>query len=200
MVVLSRLKLPSQILQKVQSFLKRATDDSVELSEELIEQFGEDCKDAIRKQFTTKRESKFRTRMSNAGRPLCQLQMEKKGIKGEGQPYSNKMRNSFGDLIEALSVLILKASDVNVNSTQKGVTYDVDNTKIDGTYDIDSVINKRVVITKWRDLEIKTRNSSRDSLKFYRKRIPCKCLKKMHLEARKATPKMGEGTCFVMCL
>jgi len=109
----------------------------VEISEELIEQFGEDCKEAIRKQFTQKRESKFRTRMSNAGRPLCQLQMEKKGIKGEGQPYNNKMRNSFGDLIEALSVLVLKASDVNVNSTQKGVTYDVANTKIDGTYDIE---------------------------------------------------------------
>jgi hypothetical protein len=85
----------------------------------LIEQFGEDCKEAIRKQFTNKREKKFRTRMSNAGRPLCQLQMEKKGIKGEGQPYSNKMRNSFGDLIEALSVLILKSAEVNVNSYQK---------------------------------------------------------------------------------
>ena len=34
-------------------------------------------------------------------------------------------------------------------------------------------------------------SSRRDALKFYRKRIMCKCLKKMHLEARKSTPKMG---------
>jgi len=34
----------------------------------------------------------------------------------------------------------------------------------------------------------------RDLLKFYRKRISCKCLKSMHLEARKTIPKMAK--CF----
>ena len=50
--------------------------------------------------------------MSNVGRPLCQLQMEAKGIKGEGQPYNNKMRNTFGDLIEALSIFVMKSAGV----------------------------------------------------------------------------------------
>ena len=31
----------------------------------------------------------------------------------------------------------------------------------------------------------------RDTKKFYRKRIACKCLKEMHLEARKSPPKLG---------
>jgi len=36
----------------------------------------------------------------------------------------------------------------------------------------------------------------RDALKFFRKRTACKCLKKLHLEARKTTPKMGRcGNC-----
>ena len=35
---------------------------------------------------------------------------------------------------------------------------------------------------------------SRDLLKFFRKRMNCKCLKKMHLEARKSQPKVG--VCF----
>ena len=35
------------------------------------------------------------------------------------------------------------------------------------------------------------RSSRRDVLKYYRKRTICKCLKRMHLEARKACPKMG---------
>jgi len=63
-----------------------------------------------------------------------------------------------------------------------------------GTVDIDSVINSRVVRSKWRDLRTKTSSSSgrRDALKFYRKRTSCKCLKMMHLEARKTMPKTGK--------
>ena len=58
-----------------------------------------------------------------------------------------------------------------------------------GTNDIDSVRNKRVVTLKWRDLGISS-SERRDVLKFFRKRTTCKCLKKLHLEARK-TPKLG---------
>ena len=57
--------------------------------------------------------------MSNIGRPLCQLQMEAKGIKGEGQPYNNKMRNTFGDLLEALAIFVMKSSGVEIKNEQK---------------------------------------------------------------------------------
>lgn len=60
-----------------------------------------------------------------------------------------------------------------------------------GTGDIDSVINSRVVCSKNRDLDNGDSSRRRDILKFYRKRVSCKCLKKMHLEERKSTPKMG---------
>ena len=59
-----------------------------------------------------------------------------------------------------------------------------------GEDDINFVINKRVVRSKWRDLEINS-SEKREGLKFYRKRTSCKCLKKMHLEARKTLPKLG---------
>ena len=59
-----------------------------------------------------------------------------------------------------------------------------------GEDDIDLAMNKRVVISKWRDLNF-TSSSRRDTLKFYRERTSCKCLKKMHLEARKTMPKVG---------
>ena len=129
--------MSNQILENVQSFLKMATDDSVAVSDKLIDEFGEMCKDAFRKQFTDKREKSFRARMSNIGRPLCQLQMEKSNAESEGQPYNNKMRNTFGDLIEALAVTIIKASGIKVDSTQKSVSYNIDKSKIDGTYDIE---------------------------------------------------------------
>jgi len=60
-----------------------------------------------------------------------------------------------------------------------------------GKVGIESVINSREVISKSRDLYYSSSCIRRDILKFYRKRTTCKCLKKMHLEARKSTPKMG---------
>jgi len=60
--------------------------------------------------------------------------------------------------------------------------YDVD--------DINAVINKREVKSKLRNLECNV-SSTRDLLKYFRKRTSCKCLKKMHFEARKTMPKMG---------
>jgi len=60
-----------------------------------------------------------------------------------------------------------------------------------GTGDIVSVLNSRVVASKGRDLNYGTSSIKRDLLKFYRKRTSCKCLKKMHLEARKSSLKMG---------
>jgi len=60
--------------------------------------------------------------------------------------------------------------------------------------DINSVMNSRVVILKRRDLNPRAKSIKRDTLKFFRKRISCKCLKKMHLEARKTMPKTGK--CF----
>jgi len=65
----------------------------------------------------------------------------------------------------------------------------------DDVNNIGSVFSLRVVRTKGRDLNCYDYDISgsgrRDALKFYRKRISCQCLKKMHLEARKTIPKMG---------
>jgi len=59
----------------------------------------------------------------------------------------------------------------------------------DGSSDFHSVICNRVAASKMRDL-LDSANR-RDMLKFFRKRISCKCLKGMHLEARKTLPKLG---------
>jgi hypothetical protein len=89
------------------------------------------------KQFEEVRRNKFEPRMSNIGRPLCQLQMEAKGIKGEGQPYNVKMRNTFGDLIEALSIFVMKSSGIKISNEQKKVKYKFDNNEIEGRQDVE---------------------------------------------------------------
>ena len=109
----------SDIINKVQMYLNQVSKEPVKISDKLVEEFGEACKNALRRQFSEKRKDKFEPRMSNIGRPLCQLQMEAKGIKGDGQPYNNKMRNTFGDLVEALAIFVLKSAGVKIDSEQK---------------------------------------------------------------------------------
>ena len=58
------------------------------------------------------------------------------------------------------------------------------------TGSIHSVLNSQMVLAKRTELSV-TSSIRRDALKFYRKRTSCKCLKKMHLEARKTLPKVG---------
>ena len=66
----------------------------------------------------------------------------------------------------------------------------------DGSGEIESTIHSNEVATKLRDIGCGDGDSMRrDELKFFRKRTTCKCLKKMHLDARKAIPKSGLCWC-----
>jgi len=132
----------NDILIKVQKYLDNVSKGPTQVDKKLVEEFGEACKNALLKQFTEDRRSKFEPRMSNIGRPLCQLQMEAKGIKGEGQPYNVKMRNTFGDLIEALALFIMKSAGVVVENEQKKVVYKFGENKIEGRQDVE--INKKI--------------------------------------------------------
>ena len=132
----------NNILLKVQKYLDTVSKSPVKLDNKLVEEFGEACKSALLKQFEEKRKDKFEPRMSDIGRPLCQLQMESKGIKGEGQPYNVKMRNTFGDMIEALAILIMKSAGVNITNEQKKLKYKFDGDEIEGRQDVE--IDKKI--------------------------------------------------------
>ena len=127
----------NNILYKVQQYLGKASKESVKLDKGLVEEFGEACKNALLKQFEDQRRNKFEPRMSNIGRPLCQLQMEAKGVKGEGQPYNVKVRNTFGDIIEALAIFIMKSAGVNIKNEQKKVKYKFNGNEIEGKQDVE---------------------------------------------------------------
>ena len=130
------------IINRVQMFLAEANKASVKVSDDLIEEFGNACKEAFKKQFTEERQKKFKYRMSNIGKPLCQLQMEKSGAEAEPMPYNAKMRNLFGDLIEASAIAIMKASGIEVTDIQKKVTHKFEDKEINGTMDVK--INNKV--------------------------------------------------------
>ena len=127
----------SNILLKVQQYLDNVSKNPVKLDKQLVQEFGEACKSALLKQFEETRRDKFEVRMSNIGRPLCQLQMEAKGIKGEGQPYNVKMRNTFGDIIEALAIFVMKSSGIKISNEQKKVNYKFNGDSIEGRQDVE---------------------------------------------------------------
>ena len=127
----------SSILNRVQLFLTEANKASVPISSTIVNEFGEACKQAFIKQFSEKRETEFRPRMSSIGKPLCQLQMEKMGAKAETPAYNSKMRFILGDLIEALAVAIIKSSGIKIDSMQEKVTHAFKNDAINGTYDVE---------------------------------------------------------------
>ena len=86
---------------------------------------------------------------------------------------------------------MILCNKVNVLAVPRDIAYAVivlEN--YDGSDDIGSTTNCRVVESKWRDL-YSGNNNRRDVLKFFRKRISCSCLKGMHLQARKTLPKTG---------
>lgn len=126
----------NEILFKVQAFLDRANRETVELSDELLDEFAASCRAALKKQFNDKRNERFTIRMSNIGRPLCQLQMEAAGTDAEVPSYSHKMKMLIGDMIEAAAITIMRAADVNVEKTQGAVHLQVEDVTIQGTYDV----------------------------------------------------------------
>lgn len=128
-------------LLEVQDFLQKAGRGEIDSSrlDNLIEAFGEDCKAAIRKQFS--RRSDYRIRMSGIGRPLCQQQLEKQGHK-QDVAYNDLVRFLIGDLVEAAAVLIMKGAGIKVEEEQSQCSLELDGQNVSGTLDV--IIDEKV--------------------------------------------------------
>jgi len=110
--------------------------EPVEVKDEWIEEAGEQFKAALRKQFTVTDDG-FTLRMSNIGRPLCQLQMAKSGVEGTRMTYNHVMRMLIGDAVEAILRVIMKAAKLPVTSDGDEVALNVGGHTITGTSDVD---------------------------------------------------------------
>ena len=125
------------ILAQVSSFLAKSAQATQPIPDKLIEEFADNCKQLLKKHFTEEHKDTFRMRMSNVGRPLCQLQMEAKGEKKEPLEPFEKMNLVYGDLVEALAIFVLKASGVKILAEQKKVVLDIGGIDLEGTLDLD---------------------------------------------------------------
>lgn len=120
----------------ITSLLEKAdTKDAISIPQELFDEFGERCKSAVKKYFDEEQDKRFRLRMSNVGKPLRQLMLEKTHGRSTFSP-TNKVRMLYGYMSEALMVFLLKASGCDVQELDKPVSYEYNGMVLEGTYDV----------------------------------------------------------------
>ena len=118
------------------SYLVNVLDGKAEMPSYLFDEFADLSRKALEKHFTRKKED-FRLRMSNVGKPLCQLQMQAKGVEPEKPSHDFIVRMIIGDMLEALVIVLLKAAKIEVKSRHQKVSLGVGDRQIEGEYDIE---------------------------------------------------------------
>jgi len=113
------------------------------MSDATINQVATDIKDALKRQFGGgNKRGDFRIRMSNVGRPTCQLWYEKnKPEVALPFPTTFIMNMMLGDIVEAVFKGVLKEAGVRYEDSET-VHLDIGDDSIRGSYDI--VINDAV--------------------------------------------------------
>ena len=118
------------------SYLVNVLDGKAEMPSYLFDEFADLSRKALEKHFKRKKED-FRLRMSNVGKPLCQLQMQAKGVEPEKPSHDFIVRMIIGDMLEALVIVLLKAAKIEVKSQHQKVSLGVGDRQIEGEYDIE---------------------------------------------------------------
>jgi len=108
------------------------------MSDETIEQVAQDIKDAMKRQFGGgNKRDEFRLRMSNIGRPTCQLWWQKNHPeKALPKPTTFVMNMLLGDIVEAAFKGILKEAGVSYEDKDNYVKLELDNVTVNGSYDL----------------------------------------------------------------
>ena len=118
-------------------YMEDAVSGKTEMSDDTIDQVASDIKDALSRQFGGRKNGGgFRLRMSNVGRPSCQLWYEKnKPDVALPKPTTFVMNMMIGDIVEAVFKGLLKEAGVKYEDSDK-TTLHVGDANISGTYDI----------------------------------------------------------------
>ena len=124
-------------------YMENAVKGDSTISEDTIQQVANDVADAMRRQFGSgKKRGDFKIRMSNVGRPTCQLWYEKnKPEAAIPLPNTFMMNMMLGDIVEAVFKGVLREAGIKYEDSKK-VSLDCGNTTVNGSYDI--VINDAV--------------------------------------------------------
>lgn len=96
-------------LVPVLAYLEKAREGTPGMSTQTLKEAADDLIQALNRTFNIPREKAFRLRMSNIGKPYCQLWMEKnKPLEGIPPTAADMIKFTIGDLTEVVVKAILK--------------------------------------------------------------------------------------------
>ena len=126
---------PSEIA--LHQYLEDATNGKTSMSAKTIAVIKKDIGEALNRQFGKKtKRREFQLRMSNVGRPSCQLWFEKNMPDyADPLPTTFVMNMMLGDIVEAVFKGLMKEAKVKFKDSDK-VSLDLGETKVSGTYDL----------------------------------------------------------------
>ena len=121
----------------IHQYMSDAANGKSSISEDTIKQVGQDVMDAMQRQFGGgNKRDEFKLRMSNIGRPTCQLWFDKhQPEKALPKPTTFLMNMMLGDIVEAVFKGVLKEAGVKYEDSEQ-VTLDLGDNHINGTYDL----------------------------------------------------------------
>ena len=120
----------------VHAYLRSAINGTASMSDEIIQGVATDVAAALNKQFNGGPRDEFRLRMSNIGRPRCQLWFSKNNPDTDVQKPTSFMLNMLmGDWTEAMFKGVLRAAGVDFGDNDK-VTLKIGDANINGEYDM----------------------------------------------------------------
>ena len=129
------MKHPAELA--LHQYMEDAVKGKSSMSDDTIKQISSDIADAVKRQFGGEnKRSEFSLRMSNVGRPTCQLWYDRnKPEVAVPLPTTFVMNMMIGDIVEAVFKGLLTEAGVKYEDTNK-VTLDCGDTTVSGSYDL----------------------------------------------------------------
>jgi len=124
----------------IHQYLENAANGKSTMSDETIDTVAREVAEALKRQFGSgNKRGEFRLRMSNIGRPTCQLWFDKnKPETALPKPTTFVMNMMLGDIVEAVFKGVLKESNVAFEDTDKVSlpVGDSNDTHVSGSFDL----------------------------------------------------------------
>ena len=124
----------------IHQYLENAANGKSSMSDETIDTVAREVAEALKRQFGSgNKRGEFRLRMSNIGRPTCQLWFDKnKPETALPKPTTFVMNMMLGDIVEAVFKGVLKESNVAFEDTDKVSlpVGDSNDTHVSGSFDL----------------------------------------------------------------
>ena len=122
----------------ISQYLENASKGLTSMSDETINRVGEEIKDSLKRQFAGgNKRDEFRLRMSNIGRPSCQLWFEKNRPETAlPKPTTFVMMMMIGDIVESVFKGLLTEANIEYKDSDTVELKIDDKNTISGSYDL----------------------------------------------------------------